>query len=1014
MILLNMDKRLIAFCTLITGLVTVNNQVFAQQHNLALKKTVQVSSEDSAHPAKNITDGKISRNSKWQASSGKTPHVIEIDLQKYANVTEIIVHSGILDQEKKSDEMVQAAGFWSVKNFKLQYWDDANWSDFPKAEVHENRLIAAGFKFSPAITTYKIRLICDDGEPINIMEIEVLGTITPNMPAPPTVMQVLSKSNVNKGDQKATIKVSNKIVGKTMKFVGYNQGYYFPGSNVSGWIEYSNVNSLRVWTSLNAFVPEQSVQVDSNVTNVAEFDKRKQELRASPEGNKFLKWAELNPLYDVPDSSSTNAMVYNYALSELKRLGIAVVLQIGSTDFNDTWANKWKQWQRYYAIAYHSARKGDVAMYAMQNEPNHRHSGPMLLDQWIAGAKVASDAIHCAVNDVNKQYHKNLQPKFVGPVTAGHNTDWWAAIAKSNRVDYHGEVVDNDIVDLFSTHSYNSPAAGYEHRIQNISKILSDNHPKGNKLPILYTEIGRWMNAYLIDKEETMDSPSLFTEWAGIYSNNMKNGGYGMWAFKFANTASSTYPRGIKSGHHYIWQGQRIVEDAHVNIAANKPVKTSSATNKASLITDGYKNDESAWVSENEAEKWIEIDLGSVKEIGGAVVYTGSAAGVYTSPDRIKNFSLQYLVNNNWVDISGAKEKDGRYAQVFYTFKQPVSTNKIRFISGDKGVLKVREIKLFAKGDVPSTAQNFNVSGIQRTGEVVRLFAKGFKEERNLLQTESSVKDSDLDTYTSFDEKTGNYYIWLVQRGLGAYQLNLDLSQLNIKKGVPITAELVNDKYYGEVVKLYTADASKRIAVNLPAQSVMLLTVSSVVKNKIAVIAKDNVTVKGGKLSNQSFSSDRQLAVQLDAANSTNNKVSYIYFDVSKSQLGNLKKAVLEVNGKADKGAQPYRLHVYAIPTSKALNANTTWNNALLLDRKEALIQKVGSEAFVAGQIAFNLQQTSHYLDVTDILKKHVKTGVQFVFVRETRQLGDDEDKGRQVLMNTIKTKEKPTLHLWQ
>jgi hypothetical protein len=29
-----------------------------------------------------------------------------------------------------------------------------------------------------------------------------------------------------------------------------------------------------------------------------------------------------------------------------------------------------------------------------------------------------------------------------------------------------------------------------------------------------------------------------FARRAGIYTNNMKNGGYGMWVFKFANTAS--------------------------------------------------------------------------------------------------------------------------------------------------------------------------------------------------------------------------------------------------------------------------------------------------------------------------------------------------------------------------------------------------------------------------------------------------------------------------------------------
>ena len=209
------------------------------------------------------------------------------------------------------------------------------------------------------------------------------------------------------------------------------------------------------------------------------FDKRKNELRANPENNKYIKWKELTPLYDLPDSSSTNAMVYNYALKELKRLGIAVILQAGSGDFKDNWANKWKQWQRYYALAYHSAKTGDVAMFAMQNEPNHKNAGPMKLSDWILGMQITSDAVHCAVADVNRKYKKKLEAKFVGPVTAGQNTDWWAAVSKAIRTDYHGKQVDKDLMEIFSTHSYNSPAIGYESRISNIRKIIEENHPKG-------------------------------------------------------------------------------------------------------------------------------------------------------------------------------------------------------------------------------------------------------------------------------------------------------------------------------------------------------------------------------------------------------------------------------------------------------------------------------------------------------------------------------------------------------
>lgn len=989
--------------------------VYAQHSNIALHKPVSVSSADKNFPAKNVTDGIISRNAKWQASTNKAPHILEIDLQKYYNITELIVHSGITDAEKKPTEMNQAAGFWSAKNFKMQYWDDANWTDFPKAEIHENRQVAASFKFEPAVTTFKIRMICDDGEAINVMEIEAFGNVSPNMPTPPTVASTIKKVNTNAGPQKATVTVTNKEVGKSMKFVGYNQGYYFPNSNIAAWLEYANINSLRVWTSLNAFVPEAAVQVDKNIMSVEEFDRRKAELRSSPEQNKFIKWNDLLPLYDKPDSSSTNAMVYNYAIQDLKRLGIQVILQIGSTDFNDTWENKWKQWQRYYAIAYHSAKTGDVAMFAMQNEPNHRNSGPMKLAQWISGSEIASDAIHRAVEDVNKKYNKKLEGKFVGPVTAGQNNDWWAAVAKNIHTDYHGKNVKENQVDLFSTHSYNSPAAGYESRINNIRKILEENHPEGKSIPILYTEIGRWMNAYLIDKEETMDDPSLFTEWAGIYSNNMKNGGYGMWAFKFANTSSGPYPRGIKSGHHLIWQGQRVIEDAYKNLALNKPVKSSTSFANAKFVTDGIKTNTSAWQSGdgNEAEKWLEIDLGSTQELGSAVIYTGSDGGIYTAPDRVKNFKLQYLKENVWVDIPGMTEKENKYAQVFTVFKQTIKANKVRFFSTDKGNLIVREIKIFAKGDGPSGTSDFNVSGIQRTGEVVRLFAKGFKDERKLLATKSSVEDSDLDTYTSFDHISGNYYMWLVQRGLTDYQLSIDLASLTLPTGTPITAETVNALNYGEVTNLINLSNTGKFNLTLAPQSVVLLTIPSGKLTMNSIVAIAATSVKGGENSNSNFGAAKQMEVQLDASEPSNNQVAYMHFDLTKQNPVAIKRTVLSINGHVDSGDKPYRLHVYGIPQKKTFDQNKmNWNTALLLDSKEALIKNVGSAAFVAGEIAFDKKDKYHYLDVTDLIKKHADDGITFALVRETRQLGDDEDKGRKVILSkSILT---PKLQIWQ
>ena len=765
--------------------------ISADNVNVALHKPVIASSQQKEFPASNVTDGIISRKSSWTSAKGaRTPHILDLNLQKYYDIDRIVIYTGIPEPEKTEQEKGQAPGFWAMKNFKIQYWDDANWTDLPNTECTENRLDKIEFTFTPQLTTFQLRLISTDGEPVTINEFEVYGKEKKNMIVP--VIQNELPDRVHKEFPKDMLVTVNKdVIGNTMKYVAYNQGYYMPGSNISGWLEYSNVNSLRVWTSMNDYVPEEAVNYQKNLNTLEEFEAYKHELRSSPEKNNFIKW-KLILERCRKQQFSTNSMVFEYALLELKRLNIDVVLQMNSTDFDHTWSNKWKQWQRFYALAFYAAKTGDVTMFAMQNEPNHRHSGPMKITQYVDAMKIVSDAIYCAIQDVNKLYGKHLKSRFVSPVTAGSNANWWAEVVKSLRIDYRGFPSDRDLLDIFSTHSYNLPAAGYVSKVSDIRKIIVDNHPLKRSLPIVYTETGRWMNAYLIDKYETMDSPSLFTEWAGEYTNNTLNQGYGMWAFKFANTTSNTYPRGIKSGHHFIWQGKRIVEDAYNNVALGKKVidLTSSHPAQVKVITDGNKTDASMWTSVNTDEKkCLEIDLGKSYSLGAAVVYTGSEYGVYTGPDRVKNFRLQYWEGTGWKDIEETIENNARYTQSFFLFKTPVTSSRIRFIATDKGSIKVREIKLFDEESVKNIPESYDISGIQRTGQVVRLFAKGFKDERPLLETVKSVPDNEVDALTSYNPKEMRYYIWLVQRKLSPNTLTLDLKSLNLPTGTKVFAE---------------------------------------------------------------------------------------------------------------------------------------------------------------------------------------------------------------------------------
>ena len=110
-----------------------------------------------------------------------------------------------------------------MKNFKIQYWDDANWTDLPDTERTENRLDKLEFIFKPTLQTFQIRLVSTDGEPIRINEFEVYGKEKANMPVPviinevqKTVQETIEDRNADNNNQRG--------IGKSMKYVAYTKG----------------------------------------------------------------------------------------------------------------------------------------------------------------------------------------------------------------------------------------------------------------------------------------------------------------------------------------------------------------------------------------------------------------------------------------------------------------------------------------------------------------------------------------------------------------------------------------------------------------------------------------------------------------------------------------------------------------------------------------------------------------------------------------------------------------------
>ena len=971
-------RRLIPFLGFMI-MLTLCGDTFAapRGHNLFRGARVLTPNHRRNHEPEKAVDGAHFRSSTWMpANSAKPPYLLEVQLDRYCDIDSLVIYTGIPEGERKAEEVDRAPGYWNMKNFIIQYWDDANWSDIDETLTTENRLDKITFRFTPPVTSFRFRISSTDGEPIRILEFEGYGKVNESMPSPSTASGEQEQQGY---PTTVEARFSPTVAGRTMRYVGYNQGYYTPGSNISSWLEYSGVNAIRLWMPLDFLVPERAVDCASKPATLAEFEQLKGALRRAPRRS-GIDWQvverQADSLY-----VSTNTMVYSYALDELRRLGIEVLVQSTAYKRTPDWATRWLLWQRMYALAYYSALRGGVEMYAMQNEPNHRHAGPIPLEEWVRMMRVASDAVHCAVADASRDGAGSLKGRFVGPVTAGTNTNWWARVASAEGEDYRGEKIDHDQVDLFSTHSYNLPATGYAGKVTAIDQILRKNHPAGRTKPIIFTEIGRWMNAYLIDKEETMDDPSLFTEWAGIYTRNMLDGGYGMWAFKFANTASNTYPSGIKSGHHHIWKGRRFAEDGLRNYAPQATVTASSYDDgylpKAAV--DGRNEVAHSWQATSDSRKWLQLALAEPTLLGGVAIYTGTEGGEFTAPDRIRTLRIEAECNGEWRELYNKKAI--RYGQLFVRFKEAVHATKVRISTTDKGRSIVREVKLFGEEFLTAGRESYDVGGAQRTAEVVRLFAKGVRGSRPLLQCDRSSEDPDFDCCMAADSAARMVYAWIVQRHDVAYTLQLDLSALGLNDR-PVVAETVSANRYGDA-RCHRTDAAGKLSLQVAPQSVTLLSIPMQASAERRIAAKRWATLRGDG------SEHRSLQVSLDSEHPETNGVALIGFGCKGKELQGASRVLVRLEGRTQ-GQKPMRLHLYASPTPlKRCSAE-----AVAIDPAEPYLKEPGKRWFVVGESLFTPEGGERYIDLTEFVKRHADQGLTLALVRELREAGDDYDKG--------------------
>ena len=379
----------------------------------------------------------------------------------------------------------------------------------------------------------------------------------------------------------ATLTITGSSGGVTPDILGYNLGHYMDGSNASDWFRYSGVKAARIFLSPSDIEPNDDISpTGDGVNSSSTFFSRRAALRANAASqtatlsSTYIKWSYFLSNY-ASVSSGGNEIRPSYALGNLRDMGVDILANITASDgrfpitSDSDWAGKWELWQHYYAQAFILSRDYGVRRFSMFNEPNN-WSGMTPAD-WLMRLRICSDAIQCAVADMNSRYGKALVPFIYAPNTANGEskyntgTDTWGRDAVLNR---HLQLDGSTSPGWNNFHCYNYQkysqytndatisGVAYTGYIEDIIKLrgyIASDMGAETAPPLVLSEFnvrtGANYDATSATLDDSTDSVALGANCVALAQNNARQ----LFLFKFGQTANDAYTYGVtKNGLHYV------------------------------------------------------------------------------------------------------------------------------------------------------------------------------------------------------------------------------------------------------------------------------------------------------------------------------------------------------------------------------------------------------------------------------------------------------------------------------
>jgi hypothetical protein len=450
----------------------------------------------------------------------------------------------------------------------------------------------------------------------------------------------------------SSVVVSGAAAGVTPEYLGFNNGHYRSGSDTGAWVDYSGMNAMRVWAAASDYTSTTSANYGNGVTTQAQFDVDRAAVRADPESNAFINIAGIN--WDKTQTGR-NAINLDYVLGQLQQKGVNVLLQTTrSTAYDYTgWGGKWEQWKWYYTIAYWAAKNYGVQAYQMYNEPD---LAGISIAEWTDRMKVASDAIHAAIADVDADFGKSLTADVYAPVAAGTTSTidtWGKSALNGNRTDFEGNATSYDLFDTYDVHRYNSTGSAFASDQQLFDQKIPAYNASGQNLPVTYSEFNRQNTSSFSASPNSLDTPSVYTDLASIFIGAMSQDVKGMYAFKFNQTFwtnSSGVEEAMKTGFYYVddsatakssdlhnttgpTQGAEVMRLADKAFAGQRPRYAISTGNSLNDAAGSFDADSQRYyyysVNHDTAAANVTVNLANWNVMPGQTITVEEVSGVH-------------------------------------------------------------------------------------------------------------------------------------------------------------------------------------------------------------------------------------------------------------------------------------------------------------------------------------------------------------------------------------------------